>query len=379
MSAQMPIRIGVMLRAVSEKGGVGVYTRNITAELLALDQRNEYVLFYDSAADLGRFGDHPRMTERVVAARSKLLWDQVAIPRACRREGVDVLFHPKFSVPVVSPCKTAMVLHGAGWFVPDAARFWSRGQRLYARLAMPLYLRRADAVLAVSEVTTRLFTSIFRLPEGTVETVHLAPARNFRRIEEAATLQAAKAKYRLPDRFILTLSGRDRGPRKNIDVIFEAFRRVRREAPCALVVVGRDCDKLRDDFDIPDAGFWDDVVFPGWVEQIDLPAIFSQAEVFLYPSRWEAFPIPVSEAFACGTPVITSNVYGLAEVAGDAAIQVDPRDAAAVASALERVLGDGELRTALAAKGRARAELFTWDRCAGKTLAILERLANATS
>lgn len=373
------MRIGLMLRSADEKGGIGVYSRNITRELIARDDDNEYVLFYRTSANLGSFSGNGRVRERLVQAPGKLLWDQVAIPRACRRERVDVLFNPKFSVPLVSPCPTVMVLHGAGWFIPEVRRYWSRSQLAYARLTMPLYCRRASAVLAVSEITTRVFNEVLGIPEGKIETVYLAPGRNFKRVEDPAIAERVREKYGLPREFILTLSGYSRGPRKNIGVIFEAFRRLRERTPCKLVVAGKDCHRFRSEFDLGEPTIWDDIVFPGWVEQEDLPAIYSQATVFLYPSNMEAFPIPITEALACGVPIITSNAYGLREVAGEAALLVDPNDVSDVSRALEETLASPDLRADLAAKSAARASTFTWDKCAGRTLEILESVAKAAA
>ena len=135
------MRIGIMLRAIDEKGGVGVYTRYITEELLRLDSTNEYVLFYQTTENMGRYADHPRVSEMMVRGRNKVFWDQIAIPMACRRENVDVLFHPKFTVPFLAPCPAVMVVHGADWFIPEHARFYKRWDVAYIRSVMPLYFR----------------------------------------------------------------------------------------------------------------------------------------------------------------------------------------------------------------------------------------------
>ena len=244
---------------------------------------------------------------------------------------------------------------------------------------MPLYCRRAAKVLAVSEITTRVFNEVLGLPGGKIETVYLAPGRNFERVEHPEKLARVRDKYGLPASFVLTLSGYDRGPRKNFDLLLEAYRRCRASIGLKLVVAGKDCDRFRSELDPGDPTIWDDVVFPGWVDQEDLPAIYSQAAVFLYPSNMEAFPIPITEALACGVPIITSNAYGLREVAGDAAILIDPADATQVAAALERVLGDRALQAELSAKSLIRATTFTWARCAGRTLAVLESLGAAAA
>jgi len=113
------MRIGMMLRAADEKGGIGVYSRNLLKELLAIDRDNEYVLFFTNDSHFGKYGAYPNVEETVVTAPGKALWDQVAVPRACRRHRVDLVFNPKFTVPLTAPCKTAMVLHGADWFIPE--------------------------------------------------------------------------------------------------------------------------------------------------------------------------------------------------------------------------------------------------------------------
>jgi glycosyltransferase involved in cell wall biosynthesis len=117
-------------------------------------------------------------------------------------------------------------------------------------------------------------------------------------------------------------------------------------------------------------------LFPDWIDQTDLPAVYSQADLYLYPSNLEAFPIPITEAMACGTPIITSSVNGLVEIAGDAAVFVDPRDADAIAYAIGQVLDDETLQKQLSKKGLARSAKFTWDQCANNTLAILNKAQN---
>jgi glycosyltransferase involved in cell wall biosynthesis len=361
-----------MLRSLDEKGGIGVYTRYLTETLLAIDNRNEYVLFYREPANVGRFADGTRVTERVVSARNKALWDQVAIPRACRSERLDVLFHPKFTVPLLSPVPAIMVLHGADWFLPEAAHFYTRMDRAYIRAFMPLYLRRAAAVLSVSRLTTEHFERIFRTPPGKIRTVYFGPAPHFHRVTDATVLGAVRARYGLPERYILTLSKAAGGERKNMGGTLRAFARLHGSVPHKLVVGGQGCERFRRDYSIPDTGWGADVIFPGWLDQRDLPAVYSMSELFLYPSNQEAFPIPITEAMACGTPIVTSNANGLEEIAGDAALRVDPADDAAIAAAVLRVLNDDELCARLREAGLARAAMFSWDVCARQTLAILE-------
>ncbi len=371
------MRIGMMLRSLDEYGGIGIYTRYLTEELLEMDRSNQYVLFYRSPANLGRFSHFENVFERVVSARNKALWDQVAIPLACWREKVDLVFHPKFTVPLLAPCKAVMVVHGADWFIPEQARFYNRLDVRYIKTVMPLYFKKASAVISVSQLTTDNFNRVLNLPPGKVRTVYFGPAKHFRPVEEPAILEAVKARYDLPDKFVLTLSKYGGGDRKNIANIFRAYEIYHRQAqaPHKLVVGGLECAKFRQDYGLPSNGHGQDILFPGWIDQSDLPAVYSMADAYLYPSNLEAFPIPVAEAMACGTPMVTSNANGLVEIAGDAALLVDPEDPQEISSALGRLLGDSRLRTELAEKGLARAQRFRWDKCARETLSILESLA----
>jgi glycosyltransferase involved in cell wall biosynthesis len=371
------MRIGIMLRSLDEKGGIGVYTGNILRELLKLDQKNHYVLFYRNAANRGRFIHHPNVSEQVVKAPNKALWDQMAIPRACRREKIDVIFHPKFTVPLLAPCKAVMVVHGADWFIPEQAKFYHPLDVYYIRFMMPLYFKKSALVISVSQLTTDNFKQVLNLPPGKIETIYFGPAKHFKRVTDKILLQNVRMRYNLPDKFILSLTKLGGDERKNLGQIFKAFARYHQsqERPHKLVVGGKDCHLFRQKYGIPDHGYGQNIIFPGWIDQEDLPAIYSLAELYLYPSNLEAFPIPITEAMACGTPIITSDVNGLKEIAGDAALLVDPNDANIIADAIDRVLADVNLKANLSAKGLARSKEFTWEKCAKKTLAALENVA----
>lgn len=367
-----------MLRALDERGGIGVYTRGIVRELLALDDANDWILYYREASNLGRYAERPNVVERVVEGRHNGVWDQVAIPRACRRDDVDVVFHPKFTVPVVAPCPTVMVLHGADWLIPEQARHYPPSNVLAMKVLLPLWCRRATAILSVSELTTRNIVEAVGLPSDKVTTTWFAPARHFRRITDPDRLAEVRRRYDLPERFIFTLSKPRGGSRKNAAALFEAFRLLAPTLDHELVVGGRGCEVFRTEYALPEKGWGARIRFPDWIDQADLPAVYSAADLFLYPSNLEAFPIPLTEAMACGTPIVTSDANGLIEIAGDAALRVDQADPAAIAGAARDVLDDSDLATRLSERGLARSSLFSWDRCARQTLDVLLSAARGT-
>ncbi|MDX1436538.1 MAG: glycosyltransferase family 1 protein [Anaerolineales bacterium] len=371
------MRIGVMLRSIDEKGGVGVYTRNIIKELLELDRHNEYILMYRNPASMGRFSDRDNVNERLVRASNKAVWDQLAVPAACRSENTDVVFHPKFTVPLLSPCPAVMVVHGADWLIPEQAQYYPAWDVRYMKAILPLYIKKSAAVISVSQETTDNFNRLLDLPDGKVRTIYFAPARHFARVTDRTALDTVRIRYQLPHRFIFTLTKPKGDTRKNFGRIVKAYALYHQstDAPRKLVVGGRDLDQLKEIYDIPSDGYGLDIHFPGWIDQADMPAVYSQADLFLYPSNLEAFPIPLTEAMSCGTPILTSNVNGLLEIAGNAADLVDPADPSAICRGMTRILDDPERSARLSEEGLARAHRYSWDTCARKTLGLLEQVA----
>ena len=370
------MRIGIMLRAYEEKGGIGVYTRNITRHLIEHAPQHEFFLYFCNRTSLDAYAVYPNAHARFVPQHGKFIWDQISMPRMFRRDALDVLFHPKFTVPLLCASKSVMMLHGAGWFIPEVQHFWSRSTRIYTRAMMPIYCHLAGAVLAVSEITRDVFIERLGVAPDKITRLYFAPGEQFGTPPEQAQIEAVMSRYDLPERFILTLSGGDRAERKNFGTILKAFQKIYEKFPCAIVVAGRGCDELRRRYAIPNEGWGRNIHFPGWVDQADLPVFYHQAEMFLYPSNMEAHPIPITEALAMGTPIVTSNAYGLKELAGEAALLVDPKDPDAIAAAALRVMTEPDLRAELKTRAAERSKLFNWDDSAERTLAILEKVGS---
>jgi glycosyltransferase involved in cell wall biosynthesis len=232
-----------------------------------------------------------------------------------------------------------MVVHGADWFMSDQSIYYTKLDVAYIRTFMPLYFRKANAVISVSQLTTDNFNQALSLPQE--NTYHyFAPANHFRKIENRVELDRVKQKYNLPDQYILTLTKRLGDKRKNLPQIFKAYQNYHESSsnPIKLVIGGKDCYLFNQEYNIPEDGFGKDIFYPGWIDQADLPAVYSMASLFLYPSNLEAFPIPITEAMACGTPIITSNINGLKEIAGEAALFVDPQNPLEINSVIEMLL-----------------------------------------
>jgi len=250
-----------------------------------------------------------------------------------------------------------------------------RTRLLSTRRLLPRLARRAAAVVAPSDFTRGEILDLLQLPAERVHTVPLAAAGHFQPVRDPAALGAVRDRYRLPPRFALFVGTLE--PRKNLHRLVRAFHAVRaRGLPHELILAGPS-GWLMDGFarDVERLGLATVVRHIGYVPTADLAALYSLAELFVYPSLYEGFGLPALEAMACRTPVLTSDGSGLAEVCGDAAWRVDPLDQAALAEALYRLLDDRELREALARRGLARAGDFSWDRAARQTMTIYRQVA----
>jgi glycosyltransferase involved in cell wall biosynthesis len=389
-----PLRIGLMLRAVDDVDGQGIYVRELCDALFDVDRHNQYVAFYWDEHQRGRYRDRPNVREVVVPGRQKLVWDQVLVPRAARREGLDVLFHHKFSIPLVAPCPTVVQQRGTEyWSHPDFYSGWSgRLDRYYNRLMIPLYCRRASRVLTNSDTLGVELMRHVRVPRAKLRTVYAAADERFRPVTDLATLARVRERYGLPDEpyLLMVVKGHQiqgqvgRGgltPRKNVTVALEAYGKLRtraaaegRRAP-PLVILGigiaeRLTPEVVRQFSDPA-----DVQAPGFVEFSDMPAIYSMARALVFPSRYESFGIPLVEAMACGCPLITSTTSACPEVAGDAALLVHPDDVEGLTGAMERIAFDDLLARDLRQRGLRRAKDFSWTQSARTLLAELEAAA----
>lgn len=365
------MRIGFMLRNLSEKGGIQVYTRNLLEELIALESPHTFVLLYRDPAYLGTYAGRPRVEEVVLPFPTKLLWDQVAVPRAARRLGLDLIINPKLSVPVLTRVPTVFTLHGAEQFaVPQV---FGRVDRFYTAIMMPIYCRSAAAIISTTRMGVDEIVRYVGADRRKLYPVHEAAHRRFRRLDPEACAEV-RERYRLPDRFILFVGGLN--PLKNFSNLLRAYRLVADHVPHDLVVVGFLRWKYaRDVALIDELGIGARVVRPGFIPDEDLPAVYNLAEALMLPSLYEGFGIPVLEAMACGCPVVTTTTGCSPEVAGDAALLVDPYHVEDIARGMRRVIGEPDLRRSLIERGLARAAEFSWQRAARESLAVYEQAA----
>lgn len=380
-----------MLRHYDQHGGgVKVYSHNLLREMLALNSPHEFVLAYRNAEQVGPYANGGRVREIAmkapsIVARSNLLgrrlddflWDQWAMRKVERREKLDLIFNLKYSLPLGAKCRTVFVCHGLDLYVmPAGARWYDRLNYYYL---MPRYARQADAIIAVSHTAREHVIKYLGIGEERVHTVYLGVGGAFKEPVPREKLEYTRRTYGLPERFFLYCG--QIYPPKNFGRLIRAYSQVGPELGISLVVVGQHTQTglCREEIALIDRlGVSSWVVQPGWIEHDALPAFYALAEALLLPSLYEACPSPILEAMATGCPIVTANRFGTAELAGEAAILVDPEDVASIAHGIHQVVADQDLRKMLVEAGRERARGFTWNKCAQETMSILERVGGGS-
>lgn len=245
--------------------------------------------------------------------------------------------------------------------------------RWYLNLTMPLYCDRATHIIAVSAQTKRDIMDAYGVAGEKITVIYEAAGPDFTP-QPAEAIAAVRARYSLPERYILSVGTIE--PRKNLGRVLAAFERLHGEGLVdAFVIVGKKGWLYHDFFaQLDRSPARHAVIFPGWVSDEDLPAVYAGAAALAFPSEFEGFGLPALEGMACSTPVLCSNTSSLPEIAGDAALLVDPGDTDAIAAGLRRILCEPDLAGELRRLGRAQAARFSWERAAAETVRVYERV-----
>jgi glycosyltransferase involved in cell wall biosynthesis len=363
-----------------------MYALRTVQSLLRIDQQNEYHLFLVE--------DHeqieaPNLKKLLIPGFDKIVrnrwWENVLLPSYLRKEAVDLFFSPAYALPILprrqrfipwfGPLQTKIVvtIHDVIGLVLPETFTWK--MKLWLRVFAHNAARAADQIIAISETTKNDFVRYTGCPPEHVSVVYNALDEHFKPLQNEQERQRVRRKYSLPHSFILYVGTIE--PRKNLPLLVHAYNLLPKSLrqQYALVIAGglgwktgRIVDAIRSN------NAEERILLTGYVEDDDLPTLYNLASLFVYPSLYEGFGYPVLEAMACGIPVITSNRSSLPEVAGDAAVLVNPFDARQIAREMERALLDMQWREELQRRGFARAAQFNWKRNAEETLAVLENV-----
>lgn len=375
-------RIGLeVTAAVRQGGGIGRYVRELLRALAATDTTHQYRLFFAAQRPRphrlpslpGNFTTRSLPFHDIWLAR---IWHrlQAPIPVELFTGRVDLYHSPDFTLPPVWPgTPTVLTVHDLSFVRdPDSA---APGLRSYLNTVVPRSVRRATHVVADSKATLDDLVDLYGTPSEKISVLYAGVGANFRAIADAGRRAAVRRRYGLGDApFVFSISTLQ--PRKNYLRLVQAFDAALRETDFNLVIAGGKGWMYADLFEeVERRRLQQRVIFPGFVADGDLPALYSAADAMAYPSLYEGFGLPLLEAMACGTPVLASTAPCLPEVAGDAALLVDPYDVDAIAAGLARLVSDTALRADLTRRGVARAARFRWDDSARQLIKLYERLA----
>jgi glycosyltransferase involved in cell wall biosynthesis len=355
------------------KSGVGYYTENLLKNVMRLSPEHKYILFSnrDVSAEWNRLGEEVLYNKHHFRVRAA--WMQANLPRAIREVRPDICHFTNYLAPLFSTTPSLVTIYDMTLFVTP--RFHNFKKIALDRTLIPHVARRARAIITVSNSARDDIVRLLRVPREKVHVITGAVSSDFRPVNDAARIEAVRARYGLQQPFILYVGTIE--PRKNITRLVQAFARLKKAGlPHKLAIVGQPGWHCAPIFaEVERLGLRNEVIFTGYVAFEDLPVLYSAAESMAFPSLYEGFGLPVIEAMACGAPVVTSRSSSLMEVAGDAGLLVDPRSVGELATALRRLHEEPDLREELSRRGLARAAEFTWERSARATLDLYDEVA----
>jgi len=372
----MLIGIDASRATAARRTGTETYSLHLIRELLDLGQDHHVRLYFNRPPSPGLFPD--KAEQRVIPFPR--LWTHLRLSWEMLTRPPDLLFVPAHVLPLIHPRRSVVTVHDLGYhYYPETHTL---SQNLYLRWSTRYNARAAARVLADSEATRRDLIHYYGTPPDRIVVVYPGRDEALAPVTDPTLLAAVRARYGIPGPYLLYVGTLH--PRKNLGVLLHAFAANLFSpsaglrslfSPLSLVLAGQKGWRSAEIFDqVRRLGLEDRVLLPGYVPDADLPALLSGALAFVFPSLYEGFGFPVLEAMACGTPVICSDASSLPEVAGDAALRVNPRQGAELAGALARLVADEGLRRELVERGFRQVQRFSWRRCAEQVLTILEEV-----
>ncbi len=367
------MRIGIDGRYIQDHfPGIGRYTYNLVQALAKAAPEDSFVLLYNPQLVNTRYDletlQSPNLEIVPVEVSTLSLAAQYRLPSLVRRLRLDLFHSPYYIKPCLLPCPSVVTIYDLiPRLYPQYISPWARG---IFEMAIRLAIVTSRLVITVSQSAKEDLVRLLGVPPSKVWVTPLGVDTQFCPANEEAIFNL-RQKYDLPGGYILYLGINK--PHKNLVRLVEAFAKVKTGRK--LVLAGKEDPRYREVHKVvKQLSLQDRVVFLGRVPEEDLPALYSAADLFVYPSLYEGFGLPVLEAMACGVPVVCSSTSSLPEIAGQAAVVVDPLDLSQLARALERVLGDSDLRASMRQEGLKQAARFSWERTAKETLAVYRQV-----
>lgn len=365
--------------AIAQGAGIGRYTRDLIAALIRLDTSDRITLFSSERPRAERgFPTAPNVRSRVLPIGSRnttILWQRARVPLPLETftGRADVLHGPDFAVPPTLGMRRIVTIHDLAYLAaPD---FIAPKLVAYLGKLVPRMLRRAEHVIADSRHTADDIARLFGTPREKISAIYLGVDSRFHPVRDPVRLAELDARLGLEHPLVLALGTIE--PRKRYDALIAAFAAARTapNGPRMLAISGNGGWRAEETYTAAKAyGVADAVKFLRFIPEADIATLYSTADVFAMPARYEGFGLPAVEAMACGTPVVTSDTGSLPEVTGDAALHVSIDQDGALADALVRLASDASLREALVTRGLEHVRTLTWERAAQQVLGVYEEV-----
>lgn len=372
------MKIGIEAQRIfrTKKHGMDIYALELIRAIQEVDTENEYVVFVKPDKDVCL---KPSKNLKIVEVNGKTYvdWEQISLPKAIKNENIDLMHFTSNTASVNIDCPFVLTLHDIIYlenFISKGSLYQIAGH-FYRRWNVPKIAKKAEYVITVSEFEKVQIHKKLDIKYSKLRATYNAFNPKFRKIEDENSLNEIKKKYNLPSEFIFFLG--NKAPKKNMKRVLEAYSKyVENEQNPVKIVIAESSEEdiLKVLPELNKNEVIKNVILTGYVKHDELPYIYNLASVFLYPSLRESFGIPIIEAMACGTPVVTANTSAMPEVAGDAAILVDPFDTNSIKEGFEKILTDKELSNQLKINGLTRAKDFSWVNTAKKTIEIYNNL-----
>ncbi|HWB62576.1 MAG TPA: glycosyltransferase family 1 protein [Chitinophagales bacterium] len=373
------MRIGIEAQRIfrKKKHGMDIVALELIKALQLLDQSNQYFIFVKKGED-ACISETPNFKIIEVPGLTYADWEQVFLPIYIRKHKIDVLHCTSNTAPVFCPVPTIITLHDVIFLEnkQKGSPLFNLYQQLgwvYRKYIVPASVRQTKHIITVSNYEKERISNTLHIGGDKISVVYNAFGRHFKATGDAQKIESIREKYKLPKEYIFYIGNTD--PKKNMPNTLKAYARYVGTTKNALPLVIADVNEKDLETVLEKTGlqrYKQHIQLTGYIYNSDLPFIYAAAKVFLYPSLRESFGIPVLESMACGTPVITSNTSALPEVAGNAALLVDPTDETDITGALRTSLSSESMRSELIGRGFERIRNFSWSLSAINLLRIYQ-------
>lgn len=360
--------------------GVEVYIKSMLEALFKLESEHEFILWYNAFKEIDT-SHFPKLPKNVKLVRTRIPNKLFNLSLSLLRwpkldkmigKGIDLLWVPDpRPAPVSKECKKIITFHDLSF--EDFKYSFNFKTRLWHKILRPRKeAREADKIVAVSQFTKGQLVEEYNIDPKKIDVIHEAAGEHLKPLNLPKSLELLRRKYSLPENYLLCLSTLE--PRKNTTGIIEAFLAWQEDTKVdvGLVIAGKKYPKI---FSETKLKKHPNIYLTGFIDEEDKALLYQHALAFLYPSFYEGFGLPILEAMQCGTPVITSNATAMPEVAGQAALLVNPNDPKELKNAIHELYRDEALRENLSKKGFQQAAKFSWNKTAKTLIRLFEEVS----